>query len=76
MCAPDKSLLACRSMVSVAASRGADGTIPPLGHGDKRKRLGACARPANLSLLAEACNHPNLLVLPFSLKLIRPAARH
>jgi hypothetical protein len=25
-------------------------------------------------LVAGACNHPNLLVLPFSLELIRPAA--
>jgi hypothetical protein len=27
-----------------------------------------------LNLVVEACNHPNLLVLPFSLELIRTAA--
>jgi hypothetical protein len=26
------------------------------------------------TLVAESCNHPNLLVLPFGLELIRPAA--
>jgi hypothetical protein len=39
-----------------------------------KRRPGACARPANLQLVAGACNHPNLLVLPFSLLLIRAAA--
>jgi hypothetical protein len=26
------------------------------------------------TLVAEACNHPNLLVLPFGFELVRPAA--
>jgi hypothetical protein len=28
----------------------------------------------NELLVAEACNHPNLLVMPFSLELVRAAA--
>ena len=49
--------------------------LKAIGIYSERKRGRLIIRPLlPIRMVAGACNHPNLLVLPFSLELIRPAA--
>ena len=50
--------------------------LKAIGIYSERKRGRLIIRPLlPIRMVAGACNHPNLLVLPFSLELIRPAAQ-